>query len=45
MIWKFNKFKKYFYDIFAHKLKTPLNASLGFLSSAYNYTEMDNAIK
>ncbi|CAD8119671.1 unnamed protein product [Paramecium sonneborni] len=45
MIWKFNKFKKYFYDIFAHKLKTPLNASLGFLSSAYNYTEMDNNIK
>ncbi|CAD8208572.1 unnamed protein product [Paramecium pentaurelia] len=45
MILKFNKFKKYFYDIFAHKLKTPLNASLGFLSSAYNYTEMDNTIK
>ncbi|CAD8179620.1 unnamed protein product [Paramecium octaurelia] len=45
MIFKFKKFKKYFYDIFAHKLKTPLNASLGFLSSAYNYTEMDNTIK
>ncbi|CAD8128047.1 unnamed protein product [Paramecium sonneborni] len=42
---KFYQFKKQFSDLFAHKLKTPLNASLGFLSQAYNSTDVESQTK
>ncbi|CAD8185831.1 unnamed protein product [Paramecium pentaurelia] len=42
---KFSQFKKQFTDLFAHKLKTPLNASLGFLSQAYNSIDVDTKTK
>ncbi|CAK69290.1 unnamed protein product (macronuclear) [Paramecium tetraurelia] len=42
---KFSQFKKQFTDLFAHKLKTPLNATLGFLSSAYNSADVDSNTK
>ncbi|CAD8127250.1 unnamed protein product [Paramecium sonneborni] len=42
---KFLQFKKQFTDLFAHKLKTPLNASLGFLSQAYNSIDVESKTK
>lgn len=42
---KLNKFKKEFYNIFAHKLKTPLNTCLGFLYQTYHNSDVGSEIR